>query len=259
MTTTQSDAFSWSRAARLWHYYSPALKPQLWLWPLIALVIYTMGLLSTISPINDEVFATSFLSWLMAFGPLMLLRNNSLELNATLPAKVSEKYVFLLVYFVIIVPALVALTTAIAHSLAIAILGADRLETYTHALTFALKASKITWGVSLLAGMLSPLLCLYGVVAFKRNRALAAIGVLFGVSMALGMLGGIISVVIGFVNGVFDGWNQNPPTPEVLESADLMTAVPFVRLIMWMTTALTALTDALMLWLTYRALRRRQL
>lgn len=258
----------------MWIYYAPVLRMQLWLWPLIAFGIYMLGLLTSLTPFPTiSSFSISGLSLLIGFGPLILVRSNALIADTMLPARVDEKFVFFLIYFVFFLPLLVVFAVTVLHSLSCAALGSERLADLTAYLSMRVSAVTLTYGLGYFSEVLSVLATLHGVTAFTRNRALAGVGLNIGCGIALGIIGailGIIAALSGAFADFFEGFEQS------LESAtpadiDNMTAsqfgsvmdglymLPAMRLILNITIAITAIGSIVLGWLTYRAMRRRQL
>lgn len=270
MTCEMSNSFSWRRAAMMWDYYSPVLKMQLWLWPLIAFGLYALGLLTSLSPFPMiSSFSMSGLSWLIGLAPLMLVRSNALIADTMLPARYDEKFVFFSIYFFFIVPLLVAATVAVLYGLSVACLGAERLVEYSTILSMRAKTVTLTYGLGYFSEILGVTATLFGVTAFTRNRALAGVGMNVGTGVALGIIGAILGIIMAFTTGFVDAMRDldgrypngiDDATGQQISSVmtDIYT-VPMVQMIVTITAVVTFIGSMIFGYLTYRALRERQL
>lgn len=258
----------------MWTYYAPVLRMQLWLWPLIAFGIYMLGLLTSLTPFPAiSSFSISGLSLLIGFGPLILVRSNALIADTMLPARVDEKFLFFLIYFVFFLPLLVVFTVTVLHSLSCAALGPERLADLTAYLSMRVSAVTLTYGLGYFSEALSVLATLLGVTAFTRNRALAGVGLNIGCGIALGIIGailGIIAALSGTFADFFEGFEQGleSATPADIDNMSAMQmelmldgiyASPFMRMILNITVTVSIIGSIILGWLTYRAMRRRQL
>ena len=260
----RNDSFSWRRVAMVWTYYSPVLGMQLWLWPLIAAGIYLMGMLTALSPVSlVSSFAISGLSMLISFGPLMLIRNNAIVSETMLPVRADEKFVFYLLYFLIVVPVLTILTVGALHLVATMIFGAERLHDYTVLLTQRSLMVEYTYGIGIFGEAIGVMACLFGVTAFTRNRALAGVGFVIGSGIAIGMIGAIMGIIMAFVSGFADGFlhigeiaERDPGNTGVI--MDEMYKLPIMRLMMIVVSSVAALGSFLLAYLMFRRLRNRQ-
>lgn len=261
-----NDSFSWRRVAMVWSYYSPVLRMQLWLWPLIAAGIYLMGMLTALSPVSMvSSFAVSGLSMLISFGPLMLVRSNALVCETMLPARADEKYAFYLLYFLIVVPSITLLTVGALHVVSTMVFGAERLHDYTYMLLQRGLVIKYTYGIGIFGEVIGIVACLFGVTAFTRNRALAGVGFVIGSGIVIGIIGGIMGIILAFVSGFSDGFmheagriaEQDPYNTEAI-MCELYES-PIMRLITIVISSVAAMGSFVLGYLVLRSLRHRQL
>lgn len=253
----------------MWTYYSPVLKMQLWLWPLIAFGLYALGLLTALSPLSMvSSFSVSGLSWLIGLSPLMLVRSKALVADTMLPARSDEKFMFFIIYFTLVVPLLVVATVGVLQSLAVAMIGADGVSEFTAVLNLRLKSFTLTHGLAYFSEILGVLATLFGVTAFTRNRALAGVGMNIGTGIVLGIIGGIFGIILAFTSGFIDGIKniENQYPDEVVTSTQQLDAlvtemynIPMLELIVIVTAVITFIGSLIFGCLTYRVLRNRQL
>lgn len=259
-----NDSFSWRRVAMVWSYYSPVLRMQLWLWPLIAAGIYLMGVLTAVSPVSMvSSFAVSGLSMLISFGPLMLVRSNALVCETMLPARADEKYAFYLIYFLIVVPAITLLTVGALHVVSTMVFGAERLHDYTYMLTQRSLMIKYTYGIGAFGEIIGIVACLFGVTAFTRNRALAGVGFVIGSGIVIGMMGAVMGIILGFISGFTDGFleigevaQRDPGNTEAIMNE--LYELPLMRLITIVISSFAAVGSFVLGYLVLRSIRHRQ-
>lgn len=257
-------SFSWHRVASVWTYYSPVLKMQLWLWPLVAAGIYLMGLFMALSPFPaGSSFAVSGLSMLISFGPLILAGSNALVCETMLPVRADEKFVFYLLYFLIVVPVLTMLTVGALHLVATMILGVESLQGYSGLLNRLGLVFEYTYGIGIFGDVIGIMACLFGVTAFTRNRALAGVGFFIGSGIVTGIIGGIMSIIMAFMSGLFDGFLQlggiaagNSGNAQVM--VEQMYELPVMRLMMIVILSINAVVSILLGYLLLRRIRNRQ-
>lgn len=249
----------------VWSYYSPALNMQLWLWPLIAAGIYLLGMLTAISPVSPvSSFAVSGIYMLIGFGPLMMVRCSSLVTETMMPARADEKFVFYLIYFLLVVPAITLLAVGVLHALSVMLLGAERLHEYTYVLMQRFQMLRYTYGAGAFGDVIGIIACIYGVTAFTRNRALAGVGLSIGSGVAIGIVSGIFGIIYGFATGFADGFSEVDKL-SMLDSSDtevVMNAVyemPFMRVLTIFVSCVALIGSVVFGYLLLRSINRRQL
>ncbi len=258
------DHFYWDRCLSLWYYYKPALAPMLWLWPLLAVIMFIGSLLPCL--FSSYWILTSFglgaAGWLWGFSPLMLARSHGNAVSAMLPVTPLERLVFLLGFFLIGTYVLIDGTIWACYGISVAIFGAERLITLQSFITTSYVTFPSSYGMVLFSAVLPAIATLTGVVLARRNRVLIGIAVNIGVSMSLGLIVGIFSAVYGFMTGFYDAVtdqtvrynldNATPLDPEIYKE-------PMVQAATLLAGALSLIAIAVAIWLMWRKFKNQRI
>ncbi len=268
ITLSTDNRFSWRRVLSCWDYYRPQLQLQLWLWPAIVAAVFAAAIMLMLVPVASlSIVSVSSVSLLVTFAPLMLLRSRAAVVDTLLPVKVSEKVTFLLIYFFIIIPAIVYAAVAVMSGIAWLIVGYSDMRIMIAPLI--IKAELIhsaadyprIYGMALGSNMMEIMGCLLGVVAFRNHRAIKAIALSIGTEFLLGMISGIIIAIVA-VNGLIADPNCSEITSDELASSHIVATLtndPVLSLVVTLAViSAWIITFAELAWMVCR-LKRRQL
>lgn len=268
ITLSTDNHFSWRRVLSCWDYYRPQLQLQLWLWPAIVAAVFTAAILLMLVPVPAlSIVSVSSVSWLVTFAPLMLLRSRAAVVDTLLPVKVSERVTFLLIYFFIIIPAVVYVAVAAMSAIAWLIVGYSDMRTMIAPLIIKVELIHSAadyprvYGIALGSNMMEIMGCLLGVVAFRDHRAIKAIALSIGTGFLLGLISGIIIAIVA-VNDIV-AFSDSPAyaSDELATShiVDMLTNDPLISLAVTLVViSAWIITFAELAWMVCR-LKRRQL
>lgn len=265
-----TNRFSWQRVWMCWEYYRPQLQLQLWLWPLITVGLFVAAILLSLVHL-DGVAASliSLSSMLITFAPLMLLRSKAMVVDTLLPVKVSERVMFLILYFLIVIPVEINLVANIMVQVSEWVIGPKR--TYDICLTGWVMIFKNLSALDIFryfmmqyGSLIMEIMgALVGVVACKRHRAIKAIVLSVGSGFVLGMISGFVGMAVVLSNMSIDEVNTYTMAVEAAENSpiDLVAA-------MWSNKFLATILSVVLIsswiitfveiwWMTWR-LKRRQ-
>ncbi|MDE5875699.1 MAG: hypothetical protein K2G69_05390 [Muribaculaceae bacterium] len=265
MTTnlTYSDSFSFARVWALFTFYAPTLRRQM----LIYFCVSFLLSLTLLIPGDDEMRVAFFsivftvIGWMNYLSPLSMTARGRLSIIDTLlPVKASEKLVFFLLYFWIIIPCTLFLSPFLVEWWLLN--NQDILTpTINTMIGMQLHPSIIMWMMNIWGAMWIILTCLYMVLYAKRNRAIYGIVGVVCVEIVLGFLGGIYGGIMAFKKGLADGLAGKESifncesgqekeiirdfTQNILES-------PYMSIIV----VIEVVATITMLWALYRLLRK---
>lgn len=217
-----TDNFSWKRVWMLAKLYLPSFKKQLIVFP-IFIICYTLIIVWIASLFNQDDPISPFVIFpiglLFYLAPISLTRWNYYPISRQLPVKTSEKIVFLIGYYWIL---MFILTQGFAflcfwayyhifptfHYMVISY--ADEIGDFLPLLSSYLPYLIIC---NIFSSFLYQLPTLYGVLTNKQNRALYGFLWGFGVLVAFSFFCGIIGGIIG-VASLMSFINENGAMPE---------------------------------------------
>jgi len=258
--------FSWARVKAVAEFYYPLLRPQIILYPLMALALYVVAAASTYVRWTDIFWAipATVISFMFYLAPAVLTRHDARMVEMLLPATALEKILVLGVYFLIAVPLMTYGIYYVVGSLIelvcpfATVIG--RLSAMRHDMgvpTIIYQATEVIPAAT----------CLWVVMAVKRNRMLkASIYTILSV-FALGFIGMVCGVIMALKNGFIDGVKQLANDPSVQsgnltpEQMNELTS-PFVTDMLPLMTCLGVISVIYLvfaLWMTYRTIKKRQI
>lgn len=215
---SKTDRTSWSRIVMVWRFYSPCIGWQLWLFPLLSVVIGALCLL--IDPGKHLIIRgmlASVLSLALIFSALAFSSPRGREVEAMLPALGAEKCIVILTWTVVVVPLLLHLP---AEAMCYIVHGMS-CESYTlsylsnqfgaadqSVFDIAVSAFPQCMAIGYISTLAMVLSCLWGVFGARRHPAVwgvlsaaicyvAVIFLVFAASLAFGVYWGIQAGLTG--------------------------------------------------------------
>ncbi len=260
MTTTESistdavtatDKFSWRRAWNISALY-PSIKWQMILYA--ALSLFTGIICYTLSASMLSVLAAGLLgtvtSYLAYFGSLVFARSSNPIIETTLPATNAEKCVFYVLYSLVLIPALLNVPYY-----AVLIIGNAIHPIVGHfADVFSLSGQIITktYGLSMAQGLLPMSVCLYVLMAKRKNRIVAAVLWTIGTNIVLGIAGAIYGVIMAMSHRI--------DASDATDAYGLgLTIGSNLDTLILAAGASSLIISLIMVWLTCRKISHRQL
>lgn len=247
-------AFSFDRIINIARYYYPMLKRQIILYPIAGIVVGILNLTAAFTPVGIlfSGIINSAISFLYTFGPVVFARRSSLVIETMLPATPREKASFVILYSLIGIPLILYvpfyLVIGIGH-----IAGIDtNIEQMLTSLT-----ERPSWSIylgSALQNLVPAITCLYVVMRVRHNRAL--LGMVWSVisMIGLGIVGAVWGIIMALSYGFIDGTcTENDPDAIV---GSITTSMGSLVLTV---SIISGLYTALMTWLTYRQIGKRQI
>jgi len=267
MTTDHqtTDNFSWRRVGEVAHYYSPVINRQLTAYGAASLIFAILLLMPFNGLAQTGIFSVIYTAIPLIFmlAPIALAKSGDTRVvNRMLPAKASEKYLFLLIYFLVIIPITVYALPELALWLYTKI-PAIQTEEMMGLIKLRLLNYDypITMFMNVLSSVAAALTCLFVIEFAHHSRIIKAVVTVFGVQFAVGIMGAIYGVALVFQRGFEDGVNGTHLSEEQQANfvkdimSDFMQATPYLITVI----TILVIYTGLMLWLNYRTLRKRNL
>lgn len=209
----KSDSFSLRRVGALFAYYFPTLKKQL----LIYLGVSVLSSALILCPVSDTIrsgfftFIWTIIYWMWYLAPIAIVGKGRMEtVDRLLPTKASEKLVFLLLWFVVIIPAALVVLPQIAQEIVYPALGED-YPNFKRFIYLQLHSSWIMRTITIMGNICASLGCLFAVLKARSNKILFGVISAVTVQIVLGILGAIYSgcelAGKAFKRGLEDGLN----------------------------------------------------
>lgn len=258
----ESDRFSWRRVWLIGRYMIPTFRKQLIMYPIvITLFTLSSGLFYSIGwmPLMDAGIFTTLCGFMFYFAPVSLARKDNRFIIAQIPARTSEKFVFLLIYYWIVIGILtVGLNKLITMIMTRYMDGVNmEAEAILTNLTNVI-GLKLTY--IMILGYFSSLalqaFALYGVVTAKSSRMMTAIGYSLGGYVLMCVISGLAGA---FMAG-FYVWKMKSSFTDGGTDVDELAAslvVDIVPKIMSVVTILLSVVAVVLLYKTYKIIRHR--
>lgn len=240
------NRFSWGRVTKIAGYYRPALRTQLILYPLVALVTGLSIGLSEKYPhiaILTGLLVTAMV-FMLYWGPTAFSRKSSRQIEVMLPARASEKATFIILYCMVFLPLLVGVPFYLGQELMELLLGVDSSEMFNGF------ASLRVWTIEQMQELVPLVTCMYVVCRSKTSRT--SKGILYSILslVALGVIGGLLAFMMVVA--------EIPYTePQMLgKDLELKATIENINTII---SVITVVYVGVMIWLTCRTIKRIQL
>ena len=203
------DRFSWNRIGALCHYYGPRLRKQMIIYFCVSLIASIITLIPAPGAFQVALFTMSqtALQLMYYMAPVVLAKNGDTRIvDRLLPATSLEKFLFLTCYFIPVTGALTLLLPLISSKVYMMI---PAVQTADLVDLLNIRANT-SWPIQLtniMGGISCVLTCLYVVVRSHSNRTLKGVLSVFGVEIAIGILGAIWGMSSAFMKGFHDGYS----------------------------------------------------
>lgn len=256
-------SFSWKRVGQLAQFYKPAFSRQMIVFGAASILAVILTLLPFHGVVQVGIFSIVWTALQLIFelSPIVLCKSgDSRIVERLIPASAAEKFVFRIIYFLVIIPAIVLILPEAAtyvYSVWPAVQRPEMLDI----IKIHLELPLLLRCVNILGGAGAVLTCLYFVTKPRTGRFLKGFISVFLFQFILGLIGALWGVVWAFSKGFNDGVcgrTSNPPSAEELsrqglESLSNMSGFSGVLSIV------LAIYVGLMLYLNYKALRHSNL
>lgn len=246
--------FSFDRIVNIARYYYPVLKRQIILYPIAGIVVGILNLTAAFTPVGIlfSGIINSAISFLYAFGPVVFARHSNPVIETMLPATPREKASFVILYSLIGIALLVYAPFYI-------VLGIGHMAGFDTNIELILTSlsEKPSWAIylgSALQNLVPVITCLYVVMRVRHNRAL--LGMVWSVIsiIGLGIVGAVWGIIMTLSYGFIDGTcTETDPDAIVGSITSSMGSLVLTVCI------ISGLYTAIMTWLTYRQIGKRQI
>lgn len=222
----QDNSFSWERISLLARYYMPAIKKQLLIYLIIIAVYFGASVISQLPVWFSGLFMMVWgicqlgFSYMFYLSPIAFARYDDNALNVLIPARGSEKALFIIVYSLVIVPAFIVAVSAVFALIARLVPGCD-INMFGTALgdaDFIREAwnelfpqwSMLLYQITGYFWMIS--IVLYVVTASRSNKVIKAILATIIVPMISGIIAAIVGLIVVVYNKNFEKLFENIDT-----------------------------------------------
>lgn len=257
---TVRDGFSWRRVALVAGYYRYFTDRQI----LVYLAISVLSATLLLVPMPKEAKLAIFtLVWtalpvLFYFAPAVLAaKGDTRPVSRMLPARASERFVYLMLYFLVVVPAVLFLLPSLAEWLLCnvpALRGEGELE-----YLFKLQYDKplVLLVLNVFGGVGTALTCLFVTGRVRSSRVVKGILAALGAQFALGIIGAFYGLSKVFAMGYEAGAAGKQVSPPAMQ--DLMNEMAQATPYIICSISVVGLYMLWMFWMNYRELKTRDL
>lgn len=264
-TLETTSRFSWDRVKAVAAFYYPLLRPQIILYPIVALALFIVATAATAIQWTDLFWAApaTVISIMSYFAPAILARRDSRMVEMLLPATALEKTVVLGVYFFIAVP---LMTYGVYYLIG----GLIELLLPFVTVIGKLKAMRVEMGASTLIYQVSEMVpvvtCLWVVMAVKRSRMLKSVLYTILSVISMGVIGMVWGLIMAFKSGFIQkvkeiasnsAINHDAMTPEQIQEIGATLAPDMSAFLLWC-GILSIVYIIFAVYMTYRTIKTRQ-
>lgn len=259
--TLTDNGFSWRRVGEVARFYYPIIRWQMIAYTLTSLFIALMSLMPFGQVAQFGLFSLFWTALPLIFevAPCIFARGGDTRIvERMIPARGTEKFTFMFLYLFVAVPIMVFALPELALRLYMRI---PSIQTPEMVGLLQLRFDRIPTFVNLMnvSGTLAAAVtCLFVVYNSRTNRILKSVVAVFATQFAVAFLGAIWGISFALRKGFQDGMAGCPASDgnKITEMVyDLMGTSPYLIAI----TVLTIAYCLMMLWLSYRAITRRNL
>lgn len=251
--------FSWRRVGSLAAFFRPMIEKQTLLYLIVSVVVAILTLLPVHEVAQIALFTISWtvIPYMVQFAPCIMAKSGDARIvERLIPASAAEKFIFRLIYFLLVVPVVSYLLPDCALLLYREIPSIQN-EGFTNLVDLALHNSLFLRVLNLFTMCASVLTCLYTVSRVRTNRVLKGVVSVFAVNISVGLLGALWGTGMAFRLGFCDGQAGIQPNTEQfnLRLRESFTDSAY----MYVVLGVVVLYVIYMLVLNYRILRRHNL
>lgn len=245
------DRFSWKRVYYFGKLYRWSLKRQLIVYGILSIV----AAISILMPFNAVTQVSLFsmfgsaLALVYYLAPLVLSKTGDTRMIMYMtPALPIEKWVFFMLYFLVLLPIVIFLPTTLCQLLYMR-LPAVQTEPMMEIFHLAFDYDYNVWAkfIQCIALLLS---CFYVILTAQGNRTLKGILIVIGIMIGLGIFGAIC----GFTMAMFDNYmivGQSSLNSDMLYWTRIMTELKYPMLGLNIVATIYSLV---LMWLSYKRL-----
>ena len=258
--TSQTSSFSWRRVAQLYQFNAPWIKKQTIIYFLFSLATALVYLLIPSHTIRMGIYSPcrTILFFMFIWSPIVFTKGGDTRIvDWLIPASALEKFVFYMSYLLIVVGLACYFCPWIAEkiSLVLSLSDVDSAEILKNELYMP---GIFEWS-TILSTIAAMMTCFYFVMAARHNRVVKAYLISVGVSILLPMFNTFYGIKEAIVSGYKEATSSGIPAND-REIADMVSNalnghIHFSIFALAVNIGLVLL----LMWLSYRALYRRNL
>lgn len=243
----EKKGFSWQRVKMIFDFYLPTTKYQMMAYPIISFVLafFLLLTISAQSVFLIFIFLGMFgMVYALYWNPIIFSRRNYHLIETILPVTGNEKVAFYFIYSFLLIPLITLVGAAAGFGVSYIFPGVRELINNIMSVEIPAEfkslpnGTTISYIISVILSAFNMILSsLFGVMYFKKNKALMAIVISVGASIVLGIIGSITSFIFRIEDSGFNG------------------ALSFT---LYFSLVLSAIYGAILLYYTIRTIKYRQ-
>lgn len=259
---TAIDKFSWRRVWLVAKYMFPTLKKQLIMYPAVVVLFTLTGLLfyrfEWLDVTEIGIFNT-LCGFLFYFAPVSLARKDNRFVMAQMPVRTSEKFVFLLLYYWIVIGLLTMGLGQVLNSIisSRSLLDIESQKILAEMTGIIGKKMDYIMIMGTFTGLAIQAFALYGVVHAKSNRMITAILYAIAAYVGMSLLSGLIAMFIA----LFGIWHYKIFSLEAQGQVAEIVAAEFIAellpTIMTVVSLVLCMVAGVLLYKTYKIIKHR--
>lgn len=260
--TTVRDGFSWHRVAELAAFYRPITNRQILCYFLFSLLatIVTLLPLEEMAQMGLFTLIWTVLPLLYYLSPIAFCKSgDSRIVERLIPASPFEKFTFRMLYFLVVMPIVIYALPEAAIRL-YGLIPSIQTEGMNSFYELRMNNGAPIILINILTAVSTMLACLYTIYHVRTNRTLKGVLTVFAVQVGCGIIGAIWGFAsmfrMGFEDGVSGKVRDDIAIEEIQRNPiSVLVGSPYCTIMICIFGVFTAL----MLWLNYRDISKRNL
>ena len=211
ITATADNRFSWSRVAEFAAYFRPIYSRQVVFYFGVSVLCAILTLLPFGRYVQVGLFTLiwSIIPLLFNLAPIMLAKAGDTRIvDRMIPVRASEKFVFYILYFYIIIGLSTYAIPFFANWLYLRI-PAIQTDSMVDLINLQFGTPGALRILNILAALCTTTTCLYAVLSARTGRIVKGVLAALAVQFGIGILGIFIGGATAFSQGVSDGLKQS--------------------------------------------------
>lgn len=253
------SGFSVSRAISYAKLFNPYIGWQMALYPLVSIAEASACIMLGFSVWG--VMLSSLLgivfSLMVYFGPMVFAIGSNQILETLVPARWDEKALVVVLFSLVVLPLLVFVPSKLVFLIANYFINDNSANFYMELYSTKMSCTYIVW--SYIQSIVPTVACMLAVVSYTHHRML--LGAVWAVVSMLAemLLGLIVGVYIAFCVAPGSEYESVKSAKGMIQSDILLTLMNDINPVLWIAIVLGVVYFGVMVWLTCRKIKNRQI
>lgn len=212
-------AFSWQRFGKFAGFMFPQLRKQMIIYAVTSAIFFILILMPFPGQVQFAVMSAigTAIGFMLILSPISLAKGGDTRLvTRQLPVTAGEKYLFYLVYFLIIIPAIIEIPYILAQILYLRI-PTIQDDAVIGLIKIGFEKGYVITLTNVMGTVCAEMTCFFFVMHSRSNRFLYGVLGALGFNILLAFAGGIWGLTTGIQDGMMDAAGNAQMTSEMTD------------------------------------------